>query len=313
MKQLLVVVAGLHIIVCAVGPAEAQQSSEANDGAFQSARFETTALTSPSSATSTVSPSTVPQTFSRLDDSQTDLALSLGTSYASGKFGTGSTTTISTSALGARLRVSNWTISASLPWMRIRSRSTVFTGIDATPVLVAPNSTSRSIVSDGLGDVTLGGSYSIAPKAAPFEIELSGRAKINTATKSSGLSSGKNDYSVGGDISVPLGRVTPFASLSYRFLGNTAQYNLRDGPAGSAGASYALGHQSYLLASYHYSSAATHLVNDAHELFGGASIRIARSPLRLTAYATAGLSDGAPAASGGLALSIDVSKATARR
>jgi hypothetical protein len=239
----------------------------------------------------------------RLSGSDTTADISLGTIYAGGKFGTGSKTTIWSSALGARLRISDFTLTASLPWMRIESRSTIFTGIDATPVLVAPITAPSKGTAKGFGDLTLGASYTIAPEASPIEIELSGRAKINTATDRSGLSSGKNDYAVGTDISAPFGKVTPFVSFSYRFLGDTAVYDLRDGPAASAGASYALGTNSFLVGSYHYSRAATRLVNDAHELFAGASIKIPGSRLRLTGFATAGLSQGAAAASAGLAIS----------
>ncbi|KQM46279.1 hypothetical protein ASE69_16405 [Sphingomonas sp. Leaf208] len=237
-------------------------------------------------------------------DGDTVFNLSLGTSYAEGKFGTRSDTTIWSSALGARLRSGDWTLSASLPWMRIRSRSTIFTGIDSTPVLVAPNTAAQKRTMNGFGDLTLGAAYTIAPAASPIEVQMSGRAKINTATKGSGLSSGENDYALGTDVSLPIGRVTPFASFTYRFLGDTTLYRLRNGPAASAGASYAFGRDSVFVASYHYARAATRLVQDSHELFGGVSTRVPSMPLRLTGFATAGLSNGAAGLSAGLALSV---------
>ena len=188
--------------------------------------------------------------------------------------------------------------------MRIRSRSTIFTGIDATPVLVAIDTSATKRTSEGFGDLTLGAAYTIAPSGSPVEIELSGRAKINTAGRSSGLSSGANDYAVGADVSIPAGRVTPFASVTYRFLGDTRVYDLRDGPAASAGTSLALGADAFLLASYHYSRAATRQVEDGHELFAGASQKLRGTPLRLTGFTTVGLSRGAAAISGGVALSV---------
>jgi hypothetical protein len=280
-------------------------TAQAQDGGplRQNIGFEFDTPVSPSSATSTVSPTSVPQAMERTSQSDSIADFSLGTIYAEGEFGTGSKTSIWSSALGARLHLGNTTLTASLPWMRIRSRSTIFTGIDATPVLVAPNTLPVRRTADGFGDLTLGASYTIASEASPIEVQLSGRAKINTATKRSGLSSGENDYAFGTDVSASLGKVTPFVSFSYRFLGNTAVYDLRDGPAASAGASYALSSNSFLLASYHYSRAATRLVEDAHELFAGISTRIPQSPLRVTGFATAGLSRGAAAASGGLAIS----------
>jgi hypothetical protein len=280
-------------------------AAQAQDGGLpqQNIGFEFDAPVSPSSATSTVSPTSVPQAMERRSQSDSIADFSLGTIYAEGEFGTGSETSIWSSALGAQLHLNNTTLTASLPWMRIRSRSTIFTGIDATPVLVAPNTSPVRRTADGFGDLTLGASYTIASEASPIEVQLSGRAKINTATKRSGLSSGENDYAFGTDVSASLGKVTPFVSFSYRFLGDTAVYDLRDGPAASAGASYALNGNSFLLASYHYSRAATRLVDDAHELFAGISTRIPQSPLRVTGFATAGLSRGAAAASGGLSIS----------
>jgi hypothetical protein len=303
MTTVLTGIGSVAIAFFSITPALAQSQFGDGTAGRETIGYNTSAAVSPSSATSTVSPSSVPQAMERLSQDDTTADVSLGTIYAGGNFGTGSKTTIWSSALGARLRLKDVTLTASLPWMRIESRSTIFTGIDATPVLVAPNTSPVKKTAKGFGDLTLGASYTIASDASPIEVELSGRAKINTASDHSGLSSGKNDYAVGADISAPLGNVTPFASFSYRFLGDTAGYDLRNGPAASAGASYALGSDTFLLASYHYSRAATRLVDDAHELFAGASTRIPGSPLRVTGFATAGLSRGAAAASAGLAIS----------
>ena len=312
MAKRTIAIGGAMLAVGVAAPALAQRQ-QADDAASPHAiRYDIAAPVSPSSGTSTVSPSSVPQAMERMNASDTMIDVSLGSIYAEGKFGTGSKTTIWSSALGARLRAGDWTFSASLPWMQIRSRSTIFTGIDSTPILVATNTAAARRISDGFGDLTLGAAYTIAPRSSPLEIELSGRAKINTATASSGLSSGRNDYAAGIDVSAPVGKVTPFASFSYRFLGDTNAYTLRDGPAASAGASYALGTGSFLLASYHYSRAATALVRDAHELFAGASTRVRGTPLRVTGFATAGLSRGAADVSAGLALSLGVPRRDAR-
>lgn len=248
----------------------------------------------------------------RLNDNSTRADFSLGSIYAEGTFGTGSKTTIWSSALGARVRANDWTFSASLPWMRIRSRSALFTGIDSTPILVAPNTSPTRRTNRGFGDLTLGAAYAIMSGALPVDVELSARAKFNTATQSSGLSSGKTDYAVGIDVSAPSGKKTPFASFTYRALGDTTSYNLRNGPSASVGVSYAAGANSFVLLSYHYSRAATRLVRDAQELFAGASTQIAGTPFRLTSFTTVGLSRGAAGVSAGLALSIGVKRRDVR-
>lgn len=286
-------------------PAMAQDRSGSRDdeATFRDTSYDVSGPVSPSSATSTVSPSSVPQAMERLDDDGLRADLSLGLLYAQGKFGTDTKSTIWNTAIGGRLRAGDLTVSASLPWMRIQSRSTIFTGIDATPVLVAPDTSATRRTAEGFGDLTLGASYTFASSDSPVEIELSGRAKINTATQGSGLSSGENDYAVGVDWSVPVGRVTPFVSFTYRFLGDTPTYTLRNGSAVSGGASYAISDETFVLASYHHARSATTLIDDAHELFAGASTRIVRS-LRLTGFATAGLSRGAADLSAGLAVSM---------
>ena len=314
MKTIVALVGGAVLTAYPFGSAVAQQTVGEGLSCSEAALYNVTSSSaassplSPSSATTTVSPSSVPQAMERMDK-ETVAEVSLGTLYAGGKFGTGSSTRIWSSALVARVRLGDWKLSASLPWMRIRSRSTIFTGIDATPVLVAPNTFSNKQTVDGFGDLTLGAAYTIAPTGSPVEVELSGRAKLNTATKRSGLSSGEADYAVGADVSVPMGRVTPFASFTYRFLGDTTVYQLRDGPAASAGASLSLGAHSFLLASYHYSRAATGLVTDAHELFAGASTQLAGTPMRVTGFVTKGVSNGAADASAGIALSYGLTGA----
>lgn len=257
---------------------------------------------SPSNATSTVSPSTVPQNMERLQDGPGPFMVSLGTLYAEGDFGTASDTSIWSSALAARYRTGDLRLTASLPWLRIRSNATIFTGIDSTPVLVAPG-TGRRRTADGFGDLTLGAAYTVTTPQSGTEFELSGRIKLDTATRSSGLSSGEKDYALGVQVTQPIGRVAPFVSATYRFLGDPAQYRLNDGLAASAGASVEIGPGAFVLASYHFSERATRLVSDAHELFAGASARINDTPLRVTGFATAGLSRGAAGLSAGAALS----------
>lgn len=258
---------------------------------------------SPSNGTSTVSPSTVPENFEPADPGALPFSLSLGTLYASGDFGTDTRTTIWSSALSARYRAGDLRLSASLPWMRIRSNGVLFTGIDSTPILVATDAQASRRTNSGLGDLTLGAAYTLAPAGSDVEVELSGRVKLDTATRSSRLSSGERDYALGVQVTKALGRFAPFVSATYRILGDTPVYRLDDGFAGSAGTSMMVGEETYLLASYHYAARATRLVDDSHELFAGVSGRLKNTPLRLTGFATAGLSNGAPGTSAGLSLS----------
>lgn len=258
---------------------------------------------SPSNGTSTVSATSIPQAMERADRADGAVSVSLGALYAGGDFGSDADTDIQSYALGARFRRGAWRLSASLPYMRIRSDAAIFTGIDSTPVLVAPGTAATRRTSRGLGDLTLGAAYTIEPRGGGPELELSGRVKLNTASRSSGLSSGETDYALGAQLSLPRGRFAPFASATYRILGDSRTYDLRDGFAASAGTSIAVGPRALILTSYHYARAATRFVKDSHELFAGASAALPNGGFRLTGFGTAGLSSGAASVSAGLALS----------
>ena len=259
---------------------------------------------SPSNGTATVSPTTASDALGRPALPAPSLDLSLGTSIASGDFGGPTRSDIWSTSFGARYATAGGLrLSMSIPYMRIRSNGTVFTGIDSTPVIVAPSVAGPRRTARGFGDLTLGASYTVEAPAS-VELELSGRVKVPTATDSSGLSSGKVDYSVGAQLSKAFGRVAPFVSTTYRVFGDPRGFDLRDGIAISAGASVIVDDRTVLLMSYHFSQAATRLVSDAQELFAGASTQLGQSRLRLTGFATAGLSNGAPGLSGGVAVSM---------
>lgn len=260
---------------------------------------------SPSNAASTVSTVTATNALDSPVPGDSSLTLSLGSSFASGKFGGASATNIWATAAGARLSFGALRLNASIPYMRIRSNGTVFTGIDSTPVIVA-RGTGRRSVHKGLGDLTLGASYALPAMTANTEIELSGRVKVPTASRSSALSSGKTDFSVGAQATQVVGKFAPFASVTYRFFGDSEQLRLKNGIAASAGSSLALDDKTVLLASYHYAQKASSLISDSHELFAGASRGFSDNRLRLSGYVTAGLSRGAAAASGGLSISVRI-------
>ena len=130
--------------------------------------------------------------------------------------------------------------------------------------------------------------------------------KLPTASAGSTLSTGKTDVSAGVQLTKTFGRVAPFVSATYRVFGDPAIIDLKNGFAASAGTSIGLGKRTVTLFSYHYAAAATALVRDSHELFAGLSTGLPGSRVRVTGFATAGLSSGAAASSGGISLSLDL-------
>ena len=231
-------------------------------------------------------------------------SVSIGASAWSGDFGGPSTTTISATLLSATYRLNDLHLSATLPYTRISTAGDIFLGLGATPLIVRAQAAAPSRVNSGIGDLTFSGSYVLHPLSHDeLEVELLGALKAPTASTSSHLSTGQADVSFGAELSRPFGRVIPFGSLVYRSFGDSAQYRLRDGPAASVGASYVVTNRLVLNASYDYARSASRFVSDAHELVSGLSYGFAHTGVRISAYASAGLSSGAPAVSGGLSLS----------
>ena len=263
---------------------------------------------SPTNATATASPVTVAQAFadaalpavSRFD-------VSFGTSIAGGDFGTGAHSRIVSSALGVRYAIGNLRLTGSIPYMNIRTAGVILTGIDGTPVIAKGNTPgARRMTYEGIGDLTLGASYSVPAAPGGLDVEVSGRVKLPTARDSTGLSSGRTDYSIGGQIGKTLGPIAPFVSLSYRVLSDSSRYKLKNGFAGSIGASIVASANLVVLASYHFAESATRVVNDSNELFAGASLLLPGRRFRLTGFATKGLSNGAASASGGIGLALSL-------
>ena len=257
---------------------------------------------SPSAASATVSSATIAGAVERVDDRDRGFNLAFGTSYAEGDFGAARNTSIVSAPLSVRAKLGSVRLSAAVPYMRIRSDGIIYTGIDSTAVVVAPGATPQQRTAKGLGDLTLGGTYTLSALPGGTELELAGRVKLPTGRSS--LTSGRTDYALGVQATRPINRFAPFVSATYRVLGDRRDLSLRDGFAAAAGTSFYAGRGTVVLASYHYGRAATRLVPDSHELFAGASMPLPASRLRLTAYATAGLSQGAAAGSGGLSLSV---------
>ena len=241
-------------------------------------------------------------------DTLSRLTLSAGASAWTGDYDARSHTDIATALLGARYSLGDLRLTASIPWMRINSAGVVFTGIDGTPLIVAPSASTtpaHKVVHDGLGDLTLGASY-LVPYANPLglDIELTGRVKLPTASRESRLSTGKTDYSVGAQASKTIGRFGPFVSITYRSFGDTAQWKLKDGVDTSFGTTYLITNRLIAVVSYDYAQRASAFIRDDHEVVTSASYSVPNTRFRISAYTAYGLSAGAAAFSGGLSLSV---------
>ena len=232
-----------------------------------------------------------------------NFSASLGASAWSGDFGSHSGTTISVQSFTGSYKKDDLRLSVTLPYTRIDTRGNIFIGLGATPLVIRSATTTARRVNDGLGDVTINGSYvlHVVPDAG-LDLELLGALKAPTASSGSRLSTGKTDFSFGAEVLKSYGRFAPFASLVYRDFGSSAQYRLRDGAATSVGLSYVVARRWIADISYDYARSASRFISDSHELVSSTSYRFERTNVRLSAYVSTGLSSGAPAVSGGFSL-----------
>ncbi|MEI7970620.1 MAG: hypothetical protein WCJ69_16670 [Betaproteobacteria bacterium] len=89
----------------------------------------------------------------------------------------------------------------------------------------------------GIGDVVASAGYTVFSSSA-FTLDLTTKVKFGTASTSDGLGTGKNDYSLRGDVFRSFGSLTAFAGVGYRWYGDPTGLDLRNVFFGSAGASY---------------------------------------------------------------------------
>ena len=224
--------------------------------------------------------------------SSSRLSASVGITDWRGDFGGPTTSAITALAPGVRFRDGNLRLSVLVPWMRIRSDSVIFAGVGGTPLAVSPTAAPTRRTRDGFGDATLGASY-LLPSSS-FDVELIGRIKVPLSSGARSVSTGKVDYYGGVEVSKTIGGFTPAVQVTYRVFGDMAGWDLRNGFATSVSGTFLLGRRVTALVSYDYAEAATRFIGDSHELAVGLSTPIADNRLRLTGFASAGLSRGAP-------------------
>lgn len=152
--------------------------------------------------------------------------LTMGTSvnYSSGKYGTQTSTDITSIPLNVAYDKGPWTFKVSVPYIRITGPSDVVVGVGKTS---ATTSTVRT--ASGLGDVVTAATYNFYNNAeAQFGADVTGKIKFGTADSAKGLGTGENDYSVILDVYKKVNQLTFFAGIGYTALGSSAAIPLRN-------------------------------------------------------------------------------------
>jgi hypothetical protein len=235
------------------------------------------------------------------------LEVTAGFDYSTGDYGTSSSTEIVyvPLTLEAELEAErgSWTVRTTVPYIRITSEGGTVQGPNGPIEAVAGTE-------NGLGDVLARGSYTLSSSGGwrPW-VELAGLVKFPTASRARGLGTGKFDFGLETELTWVTGRLTPFVSGGYLFLGSAPGLALDNVFTASVGAQYrvldrptsdAVSRRSVNVGLlFDYREAASATTGPRMELlpFGSFSLP---PHWDVGIHAVAGLADGSPDAGAGL-------------
>ena len=232
-------------------------------------------------------------------------SMSIGAHHSSGDYGGDTRTDITTVPVTAAFNAGRWSLTASLPWLRVAGDPNVLPGtgpvLNLNPlgrgrISLAPlepdgdfGRTSGS--ASGVGDLTLRAGYAL-PTRGPVAAEIAVTAKVATADEDKGLGTGANDYGVSLDLAREVGTATLFGGISHLRQGETAFVGGGDTLGANAGARWRAGNGQLGLA-YDFRESASPAFEDRREITASYSVTGARDS-NLQVYGLAGLSDGSP-------------------
>jgi hypothetical protein len=229
-----------------------------------------------------------------------------GYGHSSGDYGTSRDTSVDLGLSTLSLSTGDFRFTASLPYMRIDGRGLVLFDASGNPVVVNRRTILPPAVRTGWSDVNFSASYTIPPAIlADFEVRISGVAKVPITEARKRLTTGETDLGMSVDVSRQFGKWTPFVTVGYLSVGQPVGYTLYDTTSVSAGSSLEFSENLVATISYDYDTADGPLTPAAQSLFGSLSW-VRYNNITLTAYGTAGLSDGSPDMGMGFLISYGV-------
>lgn len=176
----------------------------------------------------------------------------IGVDYSSGDYGSEVTTEILSIPFTARARRGNWGFRASVPWLRVSGDPNVLPSVglvdNLNPVgrgrgdgaAVPVEGEAQRGTATGVGDVTLGVSYSV-PTGSALGLEFGAHAKIGTADEDKGLGTGANDYGASADAYRDFSGTMVFGGVGYTRLGASPFIDVKSIGTGNLGLSQRVG------------------------------------------------------------------------
>lgn len=227
------------------------------------------------------------------------IGVSTGFDYSSGEYGESQTTEVWYVPFTVKCEWrSRWILRATVPYLRVTSPGSVVTGGDIVAVSDAGPRETR----EGLGDVVIGVTYRLDPphRVLPW-IDLTAKVKAPTASQKRGLGTGEVDTTLQVDLMKPFGRLTPFATVAFRFVGDPPDADLTDTLSASVGFDWRIAAKLSAGAYYGWRQTASRSLGDAHEIVPFASWKLGGG-FSIGPYAEIGLSTAAPDFGAGVSL-----------
>ena len=149
-----------------------------------------------------------------------------GVDFSRGKFGHDTPTETWSLPLSLKYETGAFALKASISYLQITGPANVVGGGEGFIDLGQTTGT-RSV--SGWGDMVVGGTWTAYEGTdSGWLAELGAKIKLGTANEQKGLGTGKNDYSLQGDLYKSLGPGTVFFTLGKRKMGDPDGVDLRD-------------------------------------------------------------------------------------
>ncbi len=229
------------------------------------------------------------------------LTLSAGYEYTSGKYGTTSSTDIVTVPVSALYRAGPWALKLTVPYIQVTGDGSVLAGGRGRRATSTTTTATRTTTNSGLGDVVALLAYKVyAAEAADAGIDLAGRIKFGTASKT--LGTGKNDYAAQLYIYRAIGDFMPSLTYGYEVLGSSAEVPLDNVHYGVVAGDYSFSELTNGGLEYRYSQQASVTAPEQREAILYVNRAIGKDVF-LRAYLLKGYAAGSPDSGYGLSIS----------
>jgi hypothetical protein len=219
-------------------------------------------------------------------------SVSTGFDFSSGKYGEPDATQVWYVPFNVKYEWRrHWIFRLTVPYLLVTSSGAVVTGGD---IVAVSGAAGRKRTHEGLGDVIVGATYRLDPIRPGFPwVDFTTKLKIPTASEKQGLGTGEVDTTLQIDVTKPFGRLTPFGTVAFRFVGDPPDGDLTDTLSTSLGFDWRFAKSLSAGLYYGWRQTASRSLGDAHELVPFVSWKVAKH-FTIGPYADVGLSTAAP-------------------